>query len=216
MSASQKSSTTPIAIVGMSCMFPQAKDLSQYWDNIVHEVDCITDVPPSHWKIEDYYDPDPKAPDKTYSKRGGFIPDIDFDPTEFGLPPNILEITDASQLLSLVVAKDALKDAGYGDENRSFDRDRTGVILGVGGGQNLISPLASRLQEPIWRRALQNSGVADADVDNIVHQIKAAFVPWEEDSFPGLLGNVIAGRVASRLDLGGTLYVHVLQQNAST
>ena len=54
MSASQKSSTTPIAIVGMSCMFPQAKDLSQYWDNIVHEVDCITDVPPSHWKIEDY------------------------------------------------------------------------------------------------------------------------------------------------------------------
>ncbi len=201
--SSTRLQSTPIAIVGMACIFPQAKDMAQYWDNIVREVDCITDVPASRWQAEDYFDPDPKAPDKTYCKRGGFLPEVDFDPTEFGLPPNILEVTDASQLLSLVVAKEAMEDAGYG-EGRAFDRDRVGVILGVGGGQKLIVPLASRLQAPIWRRALESSGVSEADAEKIVEKIKAAYVPWEEDSFPGLLGNVIAGRIASRLDLGGT------------
>ncbi|MCZ6635240.1 MAG: beta-ketoacyl synthase N-terminal-like domain-containing protein [bacterium] len=203
MSASNTLSSTPIAIVGMACIFPQAKDLTQYWDNIVKEVDCITDIPSSRWRAEDYFDPDPKAPDKTYCKRGGFIPEIDFDPTEFGLPPNILEITDVSQLLSLVVAREAMEDAGYG-EGKTFDRDRVGVILGVGGGQKLIVPLASRLQAPIWRQVLESSGLSEPDADKIVEKIKAAYIPWQEDSFPGLLGNVIAGRIASRLDLGGT------------
>ena len=106
--------TTNVAIIGMASIFPQAKNLQEYWENIIQKVDCITDVPASRWHIDDYYDPDPKAPDKTYCKRGGFLPDIDFNPMKFGLPPNILEVTDISQLLGLVVAKEAIEDAGYG------------------------------------------------------------------------------------------------------
>ena len=98
---------SPIAIIGLSAIMPQAEDLNQYWDNIIHEVNCITEVPPSRWNIDDYYDPDPTVPDKSYNKHGGFIPDITFDPMEFGLPPNILEVTDVSQLLSLIVAKES-------------------------------------------------------------------------------------------------------------
>jgi polyketide-type polyunsaturated fatty acid synthase PfaA len=192
---------TPIAIIGMAGLFPKAKNLREYWENIINKIDCITDVPPSRWNIDDYYDPDPKAPDKIYCKRGGFIPDIDFNPMEFGLPPNILEITDTSQLLSLVVAKQAIADAGYLTSNRY--RERTGVILGVGGGQTLITPLTSRLQYPIWKRVLKSSGISDEDTQKIIEKIKLAYIPWEENSFPGMLGNVIAGRIANRLDLGG-------------
>ncbi|MCB0037160.1 MAG: hypothetical protein KDE51_24180, partial [Anaerolineales bacterium] len=193
---------TPIAIIGLAGIFPQAKNLQEYWDNIVKEVDSITEVPPSRWEIDDYYDPDPTVPDKTYCKRGGFIPDIDFNPMEFGLPPNILEVTDVSQLLSLVVAKQAMKDAGYGD-GVEFNRAKTGVVLGVGGGQKLITPLTSRLQYPIWDRVLESSGVAEADRSAIIEKMKKAYIRWEENSFPGMLGNVISGRVANRLDLGG-------------
>ena len=63
---------TPIAIIGMGSVFPGATNLQEYWDNIVKEIDSITEVPPSRWEIDDYYDPDPLAPDKTYCKRGGF------------------------------------------------------------------------------------------------------------------------------------------------
>jgi acyl transferase domain-containing protein len=199
---SAKISQTPIAIVGMASLFPQAKDLQEYWNNIIQKTDCITDVPASRWNIDDYYDPDPTVPDKTYCKRGGFIPDIDFNPIEFGLPPNILEVTDITQILSLVVAKQALQDAGYDQANDAV-RDRTGVILGVGGGQKLITPLTARLQSPILEKVLTSSGLSAADAEKIVEKVKLAYIGWEENSFPGMLGNVIAGRIANRLDLGG-------------
>ena len=105
---------TPIAIIGQAAVFAKSASLNEYWNNILDKIDGITEVPPSRWDPEDYYDPDPTAEDKTYCKVGGFIPDIEFDPMEFGLPPNLLEVTDSSQLLGLVVARDAMEDAGYG------------------------------------------------------------------------------------------------------
>ncbi len=193
---------TPIAIIGQAAVFAKAANLEEYWNNILDKVDAITEVPESRWDIEDYYDPDPDAPDKTYCKRGGFIPDIPFNPLEFGLPPNILEVTDSSQLLGLVLARDALEDAGYGMD-RDFNRQRTGIVLGVASGQKLIMDLSARLQYPIWRKVLLSSGLSEEDTNNIIKKIKLAYAPWNENSFPGLLGNVIAGRIANRLDLGG-------------
>ncbi|MBV8084476.1 MAG: acyltransferase domain-containing protein, partial [Chloroflexi bacterium] len=195
---------TSIAIVGLAGLFPEALTVAQFWDNIVRKRSCITEVPASRWRLEDYYDSDRGAPDKTYSRWGGFIPNVEFDPLEFGIPPNVLEVTDVAQLLSLLVAKQALEDAGYGDVSaKPFDRERTGVVLGVGGGQKLITPLTSRLQGPVWEEAMRSSGLSEGDAHAIAEKIKLAYVPWEENSFPGMLGNVIAGRIANRLDLGG-------------
>ena len=84
----------PIAVVGMASIFADAKNLEDYWDNIFESVDTIRDVPSDRWAVDDYYDSDPRKADKTYCKRGAFLPEIDFDPMEFGLPPNILELTD--------------------------------------------------------------------------------------------------------------------------
>ena len=199
--------TMPIAIIGMSAIFPQAANLEAYWQNILRKVDAIVEVPPSRWNKDDYYDPDPRTPDKVYCKRGGFIPDVAFDPAEFGLPPNILEATDVSQLLSLVVARDALADAGYG-EGHDFPRQRTGVILGfVGVSTKLFVPLITRLQYPVWEKVLRNCGIAEPDIQKIIEKIKLAYVGWEENSFPGTIGNVVAGRIANRFDLGGTNFV---------
>ncbi|WP_232772497.1 type I polyketide synthase [Psychromonas sp. Urea-02u-13] len=195
--------SSPIAIVGMASVFAETKNLEQFWDNIVESVNGIKDIPEDRWAIDDYYSSDKKAADKTYCKRGGFLPEIDFDPMEFGLPPNILELTDITQLMSLVVARDVLADAGISDE-AAYDRDKIGITLGVGGGQKQIAPLTSRLQGPILDKVLKASGVSDSDRDVIIEKYKKAYIPWEENSFPGMLGNVIAGRIANRFDFGGT------------
>jgi len=192
-----------VAIVGMSCLFPRAQSLKQYWANIHGRVDAITEVPESHWKPDDYFDHDPKRPDFTYARRGGFLSPVPFDPTEFGISPNTLEATDTSQLLGLVVAQGALIDAGYGAE-RDFDRSRVSVILGVTGALELVIPLGARLGHPIWRKAMRDSGVTEVVSDEVIDRIGDSYVKWQEDSFPGLLGNVVAGRVANRLNLGGT------------
>ena len=193
----------PIAIIGMSALFPQAEHLGQYWNNIVEQIDSIIEIPESRWKIEDYFDEDQNVPDKSYSKRGGFIPDVDFNPMDFGIPPNILEVTDSSQLLGLLTAKNALEDSGYGEAKEDL-LDRTGVILGVTAGMKLMGSLTARLQYPIWERVLQRSGFSEKDTERLIERMKKAYVRWEENSFPGLLGNVIAGRIANRLNLGGT------------
>ncbi|QLE59067.1 type I polyketide synthase [Nostoc sp. TCL26-01] len=193
----------PIAIIGMASLLPEARNLRQYWQNIVNKIDCISDVPSTHWSVEDYYDPNPRTPeDKTYCKRGGFIPEVDFNPMEFGIPPSILEVTDVSQLLSLVVAKEAMEDAGYGD-SREFSREMVGVILGVAMAKQLGMPLSARLEYPIWEKVLKSSGLSDEDTKKIVDKIKSAYIKWDENAFPGMLANVVAGRIANRLNFGG-------------
>ena len=194
----------PIAIIGMSCLFPKADNLQSFWANIKNGVDAITEVPTaSHWNPRDFFNADPKAPDQTYCLRGGFISPVQFDPLEFGIAPKDLEATDTTQLLGLVAAKQALLDAGYGGD-REFNRDRTSVILGVTGTLELVIPLGARLGHPIWRRALQEAGVDAQTSDDVVQRIADSYVGWQENSFPGLLGNVTAGRISNRLNLGGT------------
>ncbi len=187
----------------MGCQFPMAEDLGRYWSNILAGLDAITDVPSSHWRPADYWDEDPKAADRTYARRGGFLTPVDFPLLDFGMNPHALEATDTTQLLGLMVARAALEDAGYG-AGRTFDRDRVSVILGVTGTLELVIPLGARLGHPIWRRALREAGVDGATAEDVVRRISGSYPAWQENSFPGLLGNVAAGRIANKLDLGGT------------
>ncbi|MGK8491465.1 beta-ketoacyl synthase N-terminal-like domain-containing protein [Nocardia asiatica] len=202
MTDDRRLARNPIAIVGMSGLLPNARDHREYWQNIVDGVDCTTEVPGSRWSLDDYFDADPAAPDKTYSRRGAFLPDIEFDPLEFGLPPNQLEVTSTMQTLSLGVARDLLRDAGAVDSDW-YDASRTGVVLGTTGPVPLMHPLAARLSTPVLKEAARSVGLSDADADAIADRFVAAFAPWEANSFPGLLANITAGRVANRLGLGG-------------
>uniref|UniRef100_UPI00247978DC beta-ketoacyl synthase N-terminal-like domain-containing protein n=1 Tax=Nocardia takedensis TaxID=259390 RepID=UPI00247978DC len=202
MTDDRRLARNPIAIVGMSGLLPKARNHREYWQNIVDGVDCTEEVPASRWSLDDYYDPDPAAADKTYSRRGAFLPDIDFDPLEFGLPPNQLEVTSTMQTLSLGVARDLLADAGAVDSSW-YDPSRTGVVLGTTGPVPLMHPLAARLSTPVLEEAARSVGLSDEDAKAISAKFVAAYAPWEENSFPGLLANVVAGRVANRLGLGG-------------
>jgi acyl transferase domain-containing protein len=198
-----KPQMTPIAVVGISALFPGSGDARGFWADILAGRDLITDVPPTHWLVEDYYDPDPAAPDKTYCKRGAFLSPLNFDPMEFGVPPSILPMTDSSQILALIVAQRVLEDASQG-QFAAMDRERISVMLGVTSGQQLLGSMISRLQRPIWIKALRESGIPEAEAEAICARIAENYVPWHESSFPGLLGNVVAGRIANRFDLRGT------------
>ncbi|PKN16465.1 MAG: beta-ketoacyl synthase, partial [Deltaproteobacteria bacterium HGW-Deltaproteobacteria-23] len=192
-----------LAIVGIGCLFPGAENCSSYWANIREGIDAISEIPATHWKPADYYNPDQKTPDHTYGQRGGFIPPFPFNPMEYNIPPNTLEAIDTSQLLGMVAAGQALKDAGYGAD-KSYDRSKVSVILGVTGAMELVIPLGARLGHPLWRSALKEAGIDDVVAEDVVQRIADGYVPWQENSFPGLLGNVVAGRISKQFDLGGT------------
>ncbi|WP_183516089.1 type I polyketide synthase, partial [Mycolicibacterium sp. BK607] len=196
---------TPIAVVAMSAIYPGESGLTGFWRTITAGRDAISEVPPSHWLIEDYFDADPKVPDKTYCKRGGFIDPVNFDPVQFGLPPNALPSTDTGQILALIAARQLLDQVQH--EGAEVDLDRVDVVLGVASTTELVVQMGSRMQRPIWRKALLENGLAEDEADEICQDIADHYVPWQESTFPGLLGNVIAGRVANRLNLGGANFV---------
>jgi acyl transferase domain-containing protein/NADP-dependent 3-hydroxy acid dehydrogenase YdfG/acyl carrier protein len=207
-----ETANTPLAIVGIGCLFPKAAGPGFFWANVKHGVDCIGPVPPTHWDPADYFDADPKRPDMTYAQRGGFLDAVEFDPLAFGIAPRDIEATDTTQLLGLVAAKQALTDAGVvlasgGRQppvGKMVDRDRVSVILGVTGTLELVIQLGARLGHPKWKRAMKDAGVPDDVAADAADRIAESYVPWQENSFPGLLGNVVAGRIANKLDLGGT------------
>ncbi|CAM2007145.1 type I polyketide synthase [Acanthopleuribacter pedis] len=193
----------PIAVVGVSALFPGSLDKGGFWRDILAGKDLISDVPPNHWLIEDYYDPDPSVPDKTYAKRGAFLDKVVFDPMTWGIPPSLLPQTDTAQLLALIVARKVLDDASQ-NQFDTMDKNRISVILGATGGQTLMGEMVSRLQRPVWVKALREAGLPESRVTEICDAIAGNYADWKEGTFPGLLGNVIAGRIANRLDLGGT------------
>lgn len=177
-----------IAIIGMECVFPEAKNLAEYWRNIILGKDCVTEVPDERWNKEIYYQPDSNGSDISHSKWGGFIPKIDFDPLDFGIPPQSLAAIEPTQLLTLLVAKRAMEDAGYGE--KQIDRENISVIIGAEGGNDLANSYSFR-------------GYYKQVFGELHEEVEKAFPHTTEDSFPGILANVIAGRITNRLDLGG-------------
>ncbi|MEU6092449.1 SDR family oxidoreductase [Streptomyces sp. NPDC047085] len=177
-----------IAVVGMACMFPGAPDLATFWANVVAGHDAVTEVPPDRWDPAVHHESG-----STASKWGGFLPPIPFDPLRYGIPPASLGSIEPVQLLSLEAARRALDDAGYGDRGREFDRSRTSVVFGAEAGSDLSNAATVRSVLPSYY------GRVPDGLDDQLPRLT-------EDSFPGMLANVISGRIANRLDLGGANY----------
>ncbi|MEC4982591.1 MAG: SDR family NAD(P)-dependent oxidoreductase [Oscillatoria sp. PMC 1068.18] len=186
----QSRKPSEIAIVGIATLLPKADNPEQYWDNIVNKVDAIAEIPGHRWDWRLYYDESRQTRDKIYSKWGGFLDDVSFDPLRFGIPPKSLKSIEPMQLLTLEAVRRALADAGY--EKGNFDRENTSVILGCGGGiGDLGQQYATRSEIPRF------VGQTNSETWDRLPE-------WTEESFPGVLLNVVAGRVASRFDFGGS------------
>ena len=181
-----------VAIVGLSGIFPEAHNIEEFWRNIITNKNSITEVPDTRWNKDLYYRPDSKDTDYVGSKWGGFIPTMDFDPVEFGMTPQSLASIEPVQLLSLYAAKQALTDAGYNDLTK-VDLDNTSVIFGAEGATELAASYGFR-------------GYAKGVFGELPEVLKNALPRLTEDSFAGVLSNVISGRIANRLNLGGRNY----------
>ncbi|QXC59429.1 SDR family NAD(P)-dependent oxidoreductase [Aquihabitans sp. G128] len=183
-----------IAIVGMDAFMPGAVGVEAFWAEIVAGTDAVTEVGPERWDVAKYYDADAftkGAGKRTPSKWGGFLDRIGFDPLRYGIPPASLAAIEPVQLLALEVAARALADAGYAD--RPFDRERASVVFGAESGNELAGAYGIRAFLP------QLFGDVPSGLEDWLPSLT-------EDSFPGVLSNVIAGRIANRLDLGGVNY----------
>jgi malonyl CoA-acyl carrier protein transacylase len=131
LEAVDREKTEPIAIIGMGCRFPgNANDPASLWRLLHDGVDAVSEIPSDRWDVEAFYDPDPEAPAKAYTRHGSFIQEVDqFDPQFFGMSPREAASLDPQQRLLLEVTWEALENAGLAANK--LRNSRTGVYVGI-------------------------------------------------------------------------------------
>ncbi len=198
-----------VAIIGMSCILPGAPDLKTYWENILNKVDSITEAPEG-WGSELYYDPDSTENDRIYTNRGGFIREFaEFNPLEFGTIPRSIDGSDPFHFLALKVAQEAFVDSGY--HKRSFNREKTGVILGSYTAVNLaeLNIIQHGMVIDQTLRIVRQlfPAVNEKKLGVIKKKLKENLPPFNSETAPGAIPNVVGARIANRLDLQGPNYI---------
>ncbi|MEZ4770265.1 MAG: beta-ketoacyl synthase N-terminal-like domain-containing protein [Caldilineales bacterium] len=202
-----------IAIVGLGAILPDAPSAPAFWQNIRNKRYSITEVPPERWNPADYYDPDPNAPDKSYSKIGGWVRGFEFDWKRFRIPPRVAAAMDEGQQWAVTIAAEALADYGYPD--RPLDTERTGVILGTAMGGELHYITTLRVAFPEFSHALEGvtefaqlpASVRTAILAQVEERFKSVLPEVTEDTMPGELPNIVSGRVANVLNLRGPNFI---------
>ena len=202
-----------IAIVGVGALLPDAFGAEAFWQNLLHKRYSITETPSKRWRIDDYYNPDPKAPDKTYSKIGGWVRGFNFDWKRFRMPPKVAAAMDEGQQWAVTIAADVLADYGY--PQRPLNTERTATIIGTAMGGELHYTTTERIVFPNYARALtavpEFAGLPTPTREAILtgwhDNIDAQIPPITEDSMPGELPNIVSGRVANMLNLRGPNFI---------
>lgn len=129
---------TPIALIGMACRLPGGiESPERLWEALVRGDDLVTEVPPDHWDIDEFYDPEPGVPGKSVTRYGGFLDDIwGFDASFFGLRTHEATHMDPNHRLLMEVSWEAIEHAGV--DPRSLFGSKTGVFMGVVHDDHLV------------------------------------------------------------------------------
>ncbi len=209
MSDQRDSRDGDVAIVGMAGIFPRSPTAQQFWANILEKFDAVGD-PIESWGAERYFHPEDLTAERIYTKAGGFLGDLySFDPARFGIMPSSVDGGEPDQFLALQVAYEALADAGY--LGREVDHASTGIILGHStylhrGNAGVVQHgiVLDQITELLGQLFPQAPPSA---LEKIRSLLKAKLPPFNADMAPGLVPNVMTGRIANRLNLKGPNYI---------
>jgi acyl transferase domain-containing protein/phosphopantetheinyl transferase (holo-ACP synthase) len=196
----------PIAIVGMSCLFPMAPGLAEFFGNIVAGRDCLREPNEQEWATINYRNPVGSDFKKIYCVRGGFVSELaDFDPLKYGVMPRAVNGADPDQFLALRVAVEAMLDAGYA--NLPTDIEKGEVILGRTsapgqGSMNMIQH-GQTVDQMLNLVLTLHPEISHDDIRHLAELLHGSIAPANSDTVPGVMPNLLAGRIAQRLGFKG-------------
>ncbi len=199
-----------ISIVGIGLRYPDAGTPEELWENVLAGRRAFRRLPNERMNREDYYSPDPKAPDRFYAQKAAVLRDYAFDRVKFKVAGSTYRSTDLTHWLALDVASQALADAGF-PEGEGLPKASTGAVIGNSLTGEFSRANIMRLRWPYVRRtlaaALGEKGWTDEQTAEFLReyelQYKAPFPGINEDSLAGGLANTIAGRICNHFDLAG-------------
>ncbi len=198
----------PIAVIGVAAMMPDAKDLTSFWQNIIDSHVSIKEIREGRWPgpVEHFWTegkPGDIAHGYTYAKIGAFVEDYEFDWRRWRQPPGTIPQIDPCQLWAVSVSAKAIEQAGYGEGEKQFPRERAGVVFAnaLGGENRNMSNI--RVWSNHTAELAKEHGMPASSKDAFMDAVNEHSPKVDEDTMPGELANVVSGRVANLLDLQG-------------
>ena len=198
-----------IAIVGLGIIAPKALNKEEFWQNVLDGRNCIGEVPADRWDWKLYFSEDHKAVDKTYSKIGGFIEGFKFDSIRYKIPPQTAAQISRLQQMTLEAVRMALEDSGY--DKKPFDPKMVAAVMGNAMGAMRKEMTDLRVykfyNEDLLKKTAAFSSLPQAKRDEMIKEfeegIDNGIIKITEDTMPGELSNVTAGRIANVFNFNG-------------
>jgi enediyne polyketide synthase len=199
-----------IAIVGMACCYPDARNPRELWENVLAQRRAFRRIPAERLRLEDYFSDDSSVPDSIYSTQAAVIEGYEFDRVRFRVPGSTFRGVDLVHWLALDIADQALKDAGFADGD-GLPRESTGVLVGNTLTGEFSRAATLRLRWPYVRRILASqlseTGWEESRrtefLTHLEEKYKAPFAEVGEETLAGALSNTIAGRICNFFNFGG-------------
>ena len=197
-----------LAIVGMGAIYPGARTIDHLWDVFREGRDQKSEVAPQRWGKNLAYEAASHELWKVPTATGGFINDYEYDWKRHKVPPKQIASADPLQFMLLDAADQALKDSGY--DAKPFDRNRTGVIVGIVFGGEFADQLQAGLRLTDFQKrlseALQNRGVAREKINQICAEyenILLQHMPALIDETGSFTASTLASRITKTFNLMG-------------
>jgi enediyne polyketide synthase len=202
-----------IAIVGMACCYPDARNPLELWENVLAQRRAFRRLPPERLRLADYFSNDFNVPDAIYASEAAVIEGYEFDRVRFRVAGPIFRSVDLTHWLALDVADQALKDAGF-LEGQGLPLETTGVLVGNTLTGEFSRAATLRLRWPYVRRVVEARLCAEGwdpsrrseFLNRLEDEYKAPFPAVGEESLAGALSNTIAGRICNYFHFGGGGY----------
>lgn len=189
------------AIVGMSALLPGAPNITAFYNNVISRASFVKDAK-NEWLGNSFSEEEEYIPGRIRSRLRGGIDDIAyFNPLSYGIMPKAIDGGDPDHYLSLKVASEALEDAGLPE---GYDHINTGVVVGRGTyfnrGFGTVFQHGIVIDQTV---EILREFVDEATLNTVRKRIESSLPSFNADMVGGIIPNLVSGRIANKLGLGG-------------
>ncbi len=198
-----------IVVAGLGVFLPGAKNTDEFWEKLESGKKQLSEIPADHFDNAAYSGLDKKSIFRLPKVKAGVVKDHKFNNLKYRMPPMMVKSIERGQIFGLEAASEALESSGLLGQLK--EANRVGVILGTIAGERQSKNII-RVRKHFVGNIIKNcmgldSGKASLLSDQVVASIREAIPENNEDTTPGLLSNIISGRIANYFGLNGANYV---------
>ncbi len=198
-----------IVVAGLGVFLPGASNTEEFWEKLCSGEKQLSSIPASHFDNDAYAAFDKNSIYRLPKVKAGIVKDYQVNNLKYRMPPKMVKSIERGQLFGLEAASEALESCGLLE--REGAAARTGVILGTIAGERQSKNII-RVRKNLIGNMIKNCSGLEGNIAKIVGQemvaaICTAIPENNEDTTPGLLSNIISGRIANYFGLNGPNYV---------